>query len=228
MKFQAEGYITKATKLNEGEVDVIVSTGDIDSYGEKINVDGIDLTDFKKNNVILWAHDGFNLPIGTATKVWKDSGQLMARAKFYLKDDFPRKVYQYVVDGIVKAVSIGGTVEEWGADGITIAKMKMKEFSFVPIGANSKAVVVNKSANAELNSLARAYARKVFVSDETELMTSIKTLKGLVAALEELAVTSETKEDKASVRVVLRQAQVVDSQAERIIRSIKLKGTQNE
>lgn len=36
----------------------------------------------------------------------------MARAKFYLKDDFPRKVYQYVLDGVVKAVSIGGTVEE--------------------------------------------------------------------------------------------------------------------
>lgn len=228
MNVQADGYIEKATKLAEGEVDVVVSTGDLDSHGERINVDGIDLSHFKKNNVILWAHDGFNLPIGNATKVWKEGGKLLARAKFYLKDDFPRKVYNYVADGVVKAVSIGGLVEEWNADGYTIDKMVMKEFSFVPIGANDKALVLNKAFDSnELNGLARAYARKVLLQKDNKILDNIKVLKELVAALEEVAL-SEPEEDQANIRVVLRQAQVVDHQAETIIRSIKLKGTQNE
>lgn len=99
MLIKADGYIEKATKLSEGEVDVVVSTGDIDAHGERINVKGIDYKSYLKgNNVILWGHDGFNLPIGNTTKMWLDGDKLMARAKFYLKEEFPRKIYQHIVD----------------------------------------------------------------------------------------------------------------------------------
>ena len=117
----------------------------------------------------------------------------MARAKFYLKDDFPRKVYQYIIDGVVKAVSIGGMVEEWGADGITISKLKMKEFSVVSVPANDYALVASKGLDgnqqAELRGLANIYARKVLVKDNgsTELLENIDVLDKLVTTLEEVA-----------------------------------------
>ena len=70
MQVKADGYIEKASKLAEGEVEFVVSTGHTDSHGERINVKGIDYkTYLKGNNVVSWGNDGFNLQIGNATKM---------------------------------------------------------------------------------------------------------------------------------------------------------------
>jgi HK97 family phage prohead protease len=232
MHVRSDGYIEKATKLAEGEVEFIVSTNALDAYGERIDIDGIDLKDYKKNPVVLWGHDGFNLPIARATKVWKDGQKLMARAQFYMKDEFPRRVYQYIVDGFLNAVSIGGMVDEWSEDGRTISRMTMKEFSVVSIPANQEALVASKSLDNdeqhELKALANVYARKMLTTSPDEIASQINILEKMVATLKEVA-TSETNEDKAiTKRVVLRQAQAVDKQTETIIRSIKLKDNINE
>ena len=230
MQIKGYGIIEKAAKLQEGEVEFVVSTNALDAHGERIDVDGIDIKDYKKNPVVLWGHDGFNLPIAKATKIWKESGKLMARAKFYLKDDFARKVYEYIVDGYLNAVSIGGMVKDWGEDGITIKGLLMKEFSVVSIPANQEALVASKSLDgnqkAELRALGNAYARKLLESEagQTEVQKNIETLETLVATLKEVAVTSETHDDTAAnnnVRVVLRQAQAVDHQIERVIKVVK-------
>ena len=233
MLIKTNGIIEKATKLQEGEVEFVVSTNALDSHGERIDVNGIDISDFKKNPVVLWGHDGFNLPIAKATKIWKEGNKLMSRAKFYLKDDFARKVYDYIVDGYLNAVSIGGMVEEWGQDGMTITKMKMKEYSVVSVPANQEALVASKSLDgnqqAELRALANGYARKMLdkQSGENEITKNIEVLETLVATLKEVAV-GKTHEDKAdeitSTRVVLRSAQAVDHQIEAVIKKIKLKG----
>ena len=232
MYIKADAYIEKASKLAEGEVEFVVSTGDWDAHGERINIDGIDLKEFKKNPVVLWGHDGFNLPIAKATKIWKTNGKLMARAQFYLKDEFPAKVYNYIIDGFLNAVSIGGMVKEWGHDGLTIAELTMKEFSVVSIPANQNALVAAKSLEEpernELRGLANLYARKVFAESDNKLTDKIDLLKSLVATLEEVALTGEPHEAQAdddtpvTRRVVLRQAQAVDQQVEAVIRHIKL------
>lgn len=231
MEVKQYGVIEKAAKLKEGEVEFVVSTNALDAHGERINVEGIDLKDFKKNPVVLWGHDGFNLPIAKATKVWKEGGRLMARAQFYLKDDFAKKVYDYIVDGFLNAVSIGGLVQEWSADGITINKMLMKEFSVVSVPANQEALVAAKSLTgdqkAELRALANRYARKM-INKQDALVSEIETLETLVATLKEVTL-SETHEDRLEEtalnrRVVLSLAQGVDKQAEKIIKRIKLKG----
>ena len=231
MLIKANGYIQNASKLSEGEVEFVVSTNAIDAHGERINVEGIEVADFKKNPVVLWGHDGFNLPIAKATKVWKESGKLMARAKFYLKDDFARKVYDYIVDGYLNAVSIGGVVKEWADDGITISKMNMKEFSVVSVPANQEALVASKSLTgeqqAELRILGNVYARKMLEKEAgvSQLHKDIDTLESLVATLKEVVPVStenETQEDRLkTLHVVLRQAQVVDHQVEKVIKVVK-------
>ena len=234
MYIKSDAYIEKATKLGEGEVEFVVSTNDLDADGQRIDVNGIDLTDFKKNPVVLWAHDGFNLPIAKATKIWKEGNKLMAVAKFYLKDEFPRKVYNYIIDGFLNAVSIGGMVDEWGEDGLTIAKLKMKEFSPVAIGSNPKALVASKSFTKndkdELRGLAVSYARKIMTQGNDHVLKNIDVLESLVTALKEVAHSEPQEEQVNSIHVVLRQAQAVDHQVEQTIRSIKvtLKGNSNE
>lgn len=230
MNVIVNSYIEKASKLSEGEIEFVVSTNDLDAHGERINIDGIDIKDYRKNPVVLWGHDGFNLPIAKATKVWKEGGKLMARAKFYLKDDFSRKVYEYIVDGYLNAVSIGGMVKEWGEDGLTINKLLMKEFSVVSVPANPEALATSKSLDgnqkAELKSLGNAYARKLLSQENgmSDIQEKIQILDGLVATLKEVALSEPNEEQAITRRVVLRQAQVVDKQVESVIRTIKLKG----
>lgn len=228
MEVKKYGLIEKAAKLKEGEVEFVVSTDAWDAHGERINVDGIDIKDFKKNPVVLWGHDGFNLPIAKATKIWKEGNKLMARAMFKLNDDFPRKVYEYILEGYLNAVSIGGVVEEWGNDGLTIARLKMKEFSVVSVPANQEALVSSKSFDgnqrAELNGLARMYARKCLERGEDKVVEQIKVLKNLVATLEEVALSEpsgESADENQKLRVVLRQTQAVDHQTETVIKIVK-------
>jgi HK97 family phage prohead protease len=241
MEVKANGIIEKASKLAEGEVEFVVSTSAWDSHGERINVDGINVKDFQKNPVVLWGHDGFNLPIATATKVWKDAGKLMARAKFFMDDAFSAKIYDYLVKGRLNAVSIGGMVQEWASDGLTIEKLNMKEFSVVSVPANPEALAVAKSLSgeqlAELRGLANAYARKVLDQNDgiSKLKKEVGVLDTLVATLKELTngeTAGETHDALAgetnSRKVVLRQSQVVVQQAEQVIKTIKLeKGFKN-
>jgi HK97 family phage prohead protease len=227
MHIKADGHIEKASKLTDGEVEFVVSTNAWDSHGERISVDGISLKDFKKNPVVLWGHDGFNLPIAKATKVWKEAGKLMARAKFYLKDDFARKVYEYITDGYLNAVSIGGMVEEWAEDGLTISKLNMKEFSVVSVPANQEALVANKQLDktqvTELKALENAYARKMLTKGNDAVNEQINVLESLVATLKEVAISEPNEEQATNRRVTLRTAQAVDKQAETVIKTIKLK-----
>lgn len=233
MLIKSDGFIEKATKLADGEVEFVVSTGAWDAHGERIDVDGISFKDYKKNPVVLWGHDGFNLPIARTEKIWKEGGKLMARAKFYLKDQFANKVYNYIVDGFLNAVSIGGMVEEWGNDGLTISKLNMKEFSVVTIPANPEAIVASKSLTdtekTELDQLAKDYAYNMIAkSQKNSIAKEIERLESLTATLKEVA----TETDKASAvepqttRVALKAAQAVDAQVEKII--VKMKGRNNE
>lgn len=236
MQIKADAYIEKASKLGEGEVEFVVSTGAVDAHGERINVDGINYKEYMKNPVVLWGHDGYSLPIAKATKVWKSDGKLMARATFYLKDEFAAKVYNFIVDGFLNAVSIGGMVEDWGSDGMTIAKLKMKEFSVVSIPANPEALVAAKSLDTdkqkELDKLFITAVQKRLANNTSldELIQQIETLENLTATLKEVATgktQGESADEPQTLRVVLRQAQVVDQQVERVIRHIKLKGNSN-
>lgn len=229
MQIKGFGVIEKASKLADGEVEFVVSTNAVDAHGERIDVNGISLKEYKKNPVVLWGHDAFNLPIGTASKIWKSDNRLMARAKFDMSDEFAQKVYRKIKDGILRAVSIGGMVEEWADDGMTIAKLNMKEFSVVSVPANPEALATAKGykpmsdkERQELDGLAKAYARKL-LDDESELKKEVERLERLVATLKEVT-KSETGKSQATnnLRIALKANQMVDKQAENISKIIKV------
>lgn len=221
MKITSYGTIEKKV-LSDGEIEFIVSTGALDAHGERINVDGISFKEYKNNPVVLWGHNGFDLPIAKTTKIWKENGKLMARAMFDLADDFPRKVYNKIKNGFINAVSIGGMVEEWGDDGITIQKLNMKEFSVVSVPANPEALATAKMSDdeIEMNEMAQMYAQKL-LSDKSVLTKEVNKLETLVATLKELTNGETHDESATNTRVVLKQIQAVDNQAEQIIKVVK-------
>ena len=70
-------------------VDFVASTEDVDRDGDVIRVQGWDVDEYRKNPVILWAHDYSLLPIGKAVKVWREDAELKVRVFFAPEDANP-------------------------------------------------------------------------------------------------------------------------------------------
>lgn len=185
--------IEKAGKgLEYGEVEVIVSNSGLDRHGEQIMVNGIDTSQIMKNPVLLWGHDYSSLPIGQIKKVWKSSGNLMARIKLdYDLYDFANTVYQMILRGTINAVSVGGLVRQWNDDYTIVEKLEMLELSVVPIGAHPDALVTRKELKKEYeNFVFKSLAQKYKESDKDE---TIQVLQNIINALQESKKTKGVK-----------------------------------
>jgi len=215
--------IAKAAKLPEGEVEVIVSTPTPDSDGERVNINGIDLSRMSTNAPVMWAHDYTIPPIGSILKLWKSSGQLKARVKFALGlNPMADMIYQMVKEGFIKAVSIGGLFIAAGKkpDGTTdysvIDQMQMIELSFCPIGANPDALVTLKSVESDIVTVGEIHTWSAIA----EMCKSIQTNVSALASSVEAARVSGDKQKEAKRVLAKSAAKQIDKQSELIIASI--------
>ena len=137
---------------------IVISDESLNSYGFWVVTDGIDLTAFLRNPVMLWNHnrDGHGtvdaqLPIG----YWKDlrveNGVLTGEPVFDEKDPFAMKVKQKLESGILNACSMGFVPLEWSDDlemlkegqkVATVTRCRLMEISICDIPSNANATVV--------------------------------------------------------------------------------------
>ena len=137
---------------------IVISDESLNSYGFWVVTDGIDLSAFLKNPVMLWNHnrDGHGtvdaqLPIG----YWKDlrveNGVLTGEPVFDEKDPFAMKVKQKLESGILNACSMGFVPLEWSDDlemlkegqkVATVTRCRLMEISICDIPSNANATVV--------------------------------------------------------------------------------------
>src|SRR5262249_31769643 len=92
----------------------IASTENVARDGLVIEADGWDLDNFKRNPVILWAHDlvGARPPVGRAVNVFVEKKKLVADIQFDQDDEFARMIENKYRKGYLRAVSVGwDTVE---------------------------------------------------------------------------------------------------------------------
>ena len=85
-------FITKtkaSSDSDSGTFKVIVSTDEVDRQGEVVNQSGWDLSAYKTNPVVLWAHKYDQLPIGVCTSIGVEGGKLVAEGKFAPADANP-------------------------------------------------------------------------------------------------------------------------------------------
>jgi len=133
------------TQVEQADVSVLASTEDTDRDLEVIKQDGIDLTHFKNNPVILFAHKYSEPPIGKAVGVKITDAGLQIDIKFASKKANPMgpQVKQLMKEGILKAVSIGFIPKERDEnDPRLITKSEMLELSVVPVPANPHALAL--------------------------------------------------------------------------------------
>ena len=160
----------RAVDRDTRTIDVIASTGSIDSHGTRIDQKGWILTQFKKNPVITWAHDdrGFTasagLPIARAKNIKVKDDQLVMKIEFPEegKSRFSDNVFELMADGFLNAVSVGfeaiesEVIEEKGNDVRIFTKSKLLEVAVVTIPSNDEALVVRaKELGQDLDEIVR-------------------------------------------------------------------------
>ena len=147
---------------------VVISTGKIARDGHSLEPGGVDLKQYKKNPVVLYAHNYDALPIGTAKqiKAVPAEGHVVARPTFHMQTELSREVWALVKAGVLRAWSVGFipqkarqlTVKELEAAGIdmkeggdeedfrafgahyAITAWELLEFSSVPVPADAGAL----------------------------------------------------------------------------------------
>jgi len=129
-----------------------ISTETKDRHGDVIRSKGIQLKNFRKNPVVLFAHDARQPPIGKSPKIERGDGILDADVEFFERDvfEFADTIFRIVEVGGLKAASIGfipvnfERLEDEDGErtmGIDFKKIDLLEFSIVPLPANPEAVV---------------------------------------------------------------------------------------
>ena len=135
-------------KVGERQYEFTASTADIDRDGEVIDVEGWDLKNFKKNPVIMYAHDYKTLPIGKATHIGIKDGKLKNTVEFPPEGtyEFADIVERLVNTGYLKTESVGFIPRKWedgeGGDKAprrTYTKQELLEISIVPVPSNPNA-----------------------------------------------------------------------------------------
>jgi len=137
-------------KLQDRTYEFTASTSTLDRDGEVIDPLGWDLKNFKKNPVIMYAHDYRTLPIGKAPRVWvSKDGELKNTVEFPPEGtyEFADIVERLVDTGYLKTESVGFIPRKWeDGDGDkaprrTYLKQELLEISIVPVPSNPDALM---------------------------------------------------------------------------------------
>jgi HK97 family phage prohead protease len=146
----------REVRLAEREVDAVASTEALDSYGEIVRANW-DLTRFKANPVILWAHNRSEdkLPVGHAKNVRVEGNQLLMTVVFDAVTDFDEHVFKKYVNGTLKGFSVGFNprsirVEKVdGEEVVVLDDNELFEVSCVPIPSNPEALAKTRTRALE-------------------------------------------------------------------------------
>ena len=131
----------------------VVSTEDVDRDRDVIYANGWDLTAFRRNSVIQFAHDYSTPPIGRAVSIEVRSKRLEAVIEFAPPGLHPLAdtCCGLVEAGFLRACSVGFRPKRFTKnaerDGLDFFEAELLEISVVPVPANASALLVGRSVD---------------------------------------------------------------------------------
>lgn len=183
----------------------------VNTFGFRMLTSGADLTEFRKNPVMLLNHNDWSMPIGRWDNIRVDGGKILADAVFDEQDPAGQQAKSKVDRGFVRAASIGAWMPEVvdnsevsklpGQTGGTVTKWVVREASIVTIPANHNALAFYDRQTGSL----------VDMTDQKNLITlfdnhsnsnSNNNMK-VIAGLLNLADTASEADVAAELQVVL-------------------------
>jgi HK97 family phage prohead protease len=181
-------------------VTAYVSTYEWDRTLEKFAPGSWDLTNFKKNPVVLWGHDGHQPPIGRAVDIKEDANGLSAVTEFDTKSERGAEIFGLYERGFLNSFSVGfipknqtlELIPEQNTKGTVWTDAELLEYSAVSIPANPGAIVSREVAEMAIKCLGGGSITKsadgtTFLVNSPDLMVSqVPTIEKLGTSLEQL------------------------------------------
>jgi HK97 family phage prohead protease len=180
---------------NDRTLKFVISNEAEDSYKDVVSSDGWDLSRFKKNPVVLWAHDHRQPPVAKAVSIGIEGKNLVAEAKFADAETyaFADTIFKLVKGGFIKATSVGFFPKEWNYDeergGYNLLKNELYEFSIVPVPANPEALQLAVKSGIDIGPL-RTWAEELLTApvgdqDPSPVLKEVD-VAGILKSIEDL------------------------------------------
>jgi len=136
---------SKTVDAEQGIYELMPSTESIDRDGDVLVAEGADLANYRRNPVVMYAHDYSDLPVAKAIDIQSVPGVgLRAKIQFPPIGDSPKAdaVHKLWAGGFLNAASVGFAPKqaEPNGTGQRFTQWEMLEFSIVPIPANADAL----------------------------------------------------------------------------------------
>lgn len=153
---------TYRTIASAGEgMDFVISDGSLDRHGTRVNPNGWDLTDFRRNPIALFGHSG-GFPIGRWENVRVEGGRLLGRLIMAAEGTSARidELRRLVEQGILRAVSVGFEIAKYGVPGKSdydIEEQTLLEVSLVSVPSNTNALAAARALNVSESTLRVAF-----------------------------------------------------------------------
>jgi HK97 family phage prohead protease len=170
------------------QVIVRASSASLDLAGDVVDQQGIDLSAFRANPVILWQHNP-DQPIARAVQVGLSGGNLTATIQFPPEQTTAQsdECWRLIQAGVISTVSIGFDPIKTeplsgGKRGVKYVKSLLLEISFVSIPANGDAAVIARSRKTGARISADTAAQLAIVEDAARTAAEHATRAGDLAA----------------------------------------------
>ncbi|MFT9385534.1 HK97 family phage prohead protease [Acetobacter sp.] len=140
-----------------------ISTEIPDREGDVVSVDGWDLTNFRKNPVVLWAHNQDKFPIGRCIEIGVEDGALKATVEFAPADiphagDHAEAAFRLSSEGFLPGTSVGFRPLDYDISNerakddsfflpMDFKRQELLEFSLVSVPCNPDALLEEDPEN---------------------------------------------------------------------------------
>ena len=101
--------VTEARQTEDGSAHrMVIAANEVSRNGDELNLRGISFKNYRKNPVVLWAHDAYEgIPIAKTVKIGHDEqGRIAADFEFNSEDEFAARVENAWNGGFIRGASI--------------------------------------------------------------------------------------------------------------------------
>ena len=186
MKTEYRALVSERTFPGDRQVRGLISAETSDRYGETLLAAGCDMTAYRANPVVLWAHEQYVPPIGRAVEVWAEPGVGVWAVDEFAPTPFAQELYDLYRGGFLSAFSVGFRASARDTSGNVISAWELHEHSAVAVPANPDALVraATDHGSDAAAMLLRAYYPEAKDSNEAvRIAQDIRRLTGSVESL---------------------------------------------
>ena len=143
--------VTEARQTEDGSAHrMVIAANELSRNGDELNLRGISFKNYRKNPVVLWAHDSYQgIPIAKTVKIGHDEqGRIEADFQFNSDDEFAARVENGWNNGFIRSASIRYLPtkvvevrnEEGKVERLRVEESELLEWSLVPVPADPDSV----------------------------------------------------------------------------------------